>query len=330
MQTELEDPWADDVPTAVIRSKADLPNWDSHASLSTNDIVVSKLISILGEIRMGGGKKRKDQMQNKIKKEVSKPISKSPAPQESKLNLIKNDDISIYDDIGDYELPQKRTLSYDSADEDDFGKRSSRRHERAGFLNEKRDNFSNNLNKTNADVEKHREPELNFNLMAPPDSDDDDDEQEEGQQRQGVLESERDDQDVEFKDDARNLVKIESNKTRPSCSSSSESEKSDSSSRRSLSLSPTSHRNNRSYSRSRSRSRTRSGNKRSNRSQPHHRNRRDDRYRDDRLKSNRRNRSRSRERRSKSRSNDRRRHRSRSYDSNYRLKRVEDRRGRRK
>ena len=45
---ELEDELAEsDIPTTVIRSKAECPNLDSINTLSTNDIVINKLIQII-------------------------------------------------------------------------------------------------------------------------------------------------------------------------------------------------------------------------------------------------------------------------------------------
>lgn len=59
-QIELEDEMAetDDIPTTVLRSKADCPGQDSQATLSTNDIVINKLTQILSYLRQVGGRRR--------------------------------------------------------------------------------------------------------------------------------------------------------------------------------------------------------------------------------------------------------------------------------
>ena len=94
---------ATDVPTTIIRSKADV-QATSHQelSISTNDIVINKLTQILSYLRAGNRnkKKKKDRYINetidKSTENVIKPISN------------KGEDIPIYDDIGEYEPNLKR------------------------------------------------------------------------------------------------------------------------------------------------------------------------------------------------------------------------------
>lgn len=51
---ELEEDFAEfDVPTTVIRSKAELPQLDGRASLTTNEIVIQKLTQIFSYLRAG-------------------------------------------------------------------------------------------------------------------------------------------------------------------------------------------------------------------------------------------------------------------------------------
>lgn len=106
---DLEDECADDIPTTVIRSRADCPNWDSMATLSTNDIVINKLTQILSYLRQGGSaakKKKKEKIPL-----IGEPIKES---REQKSEKSKLDD-SIYGDIGDY-IPtlEKKERSRDS------------------------------------------------------------------------------------------------------------------------------------------------------------------------------------------------------------------------
>lgn len=58
---ELDDELADsDIPTTLIRSKADVPLLENSATLTTNDIVINKLAQILSYLRHGRhGKKGK-------------------------------------------------------------------------------------------------------------------------------------------------------------------------------------------------------------------------------------------------------------------------------
>lgn len=81
---ELEDEYAEsDIPTTLMRSKADCPDAQDNLSKSQNDIVLNKLTQILSYIRTGNKKKKgnkkmdfdleKEYEEKEIKKEV-KPV----------------------------------------------------------------------------------------------------------------------------------------------------------------------------------------------------------------------------------------------------------------
>ncbi|RXM93823.1 Protein Red [Acipenser ruthenus] len=56
---DLEDEYADtDIPTTLIRSKADCPTMEAQTTLTTNDIVISKLTQILSYLRQGTRNKK--------------------------------------------------------------------------------------------------------------------------------------------------------------------------------------------------------------------------------------------------------------------------------
>lgn len=116
---ELDDEFAEsDIPTTLIRSKKDCPNFESHTMLTTNDIVINKLTQILSYLRQGlhnrKGRKNKDK---------GKPQEKP---------LAKPTDESIFGEIGDYvpaastERPSKhREHSHRDGEHDHDRKRSS-------------------------------------------------------------------------------------------------------------------------------------------------------------------------------------------------------------
>ncbi|XP_057333151.1 protein Red [Microplitis mediator] len=93
---ELEDENAEvDIPTTLIRSKADVPTVDATPTLTTNDIVINKLAQILSYLRQGSrhGKKGKRNKDGRSKgEEIGETEIQNRAPQ----------DDSIYGDIGDY------------------------------------------------------------------------------------------------------------------------------------------------------------------------------------------------------------------------------------
>uniref|UniRef100_A0A4W4FTV2 IK cytokine n=1 Tax=Electrophorus electricus TaxID=8005 RepID=A0A4W4FTV2_ELEEL len=86
---DLEDEYADtDIPTTLIRSKADCPTMEAQTTLTTNDIVISKLTQILSYLRQGTRNKKL-----KRKEKGSGHLRSSP---------ITASDHHIFDDIGDY------------------------------------------------------------------------------------------------------------------------------------------------------------------------------------------------------------------------------------
>ncbi|XP_052872667.1 protein Red [Anopheles cruzii] len=98
---ELEDENVDtDIPTTVIRSKAEVPlDVGDTQTLTTNDIVINKLAQILSYLRQGGrGKKNK-------RRDKDKPLFKLPEELSGKGGTLGDD--SIYGEIGDYQ-PSRR------------------------------------------------------------------------------------------------------------------------------------------------------------------------------------------------------------------------------
>lgn len=86
---DLEDEYADtDIPTTLIRSKADCPTMEAQTTLTTNDIVISKLTQILSYLRQGTRNKK---MKRKEKGGIKLDEKKAPEA-----------DISIFEDVGDY------------------------------------------------------------------------------------------------------------------------------------------------------------------------------------------------------------------------------------
>uniref|UniRef100_A0A3P8ND70 IK cytokine n=1 Tax=Astatotilapia calliptera TaxID=8154 RepID=A0A3P8ND70_ASTCA len=84
---DLDDEFTDtDIPTTLIRSKADCPSMEAQTTLTTNDIVISKLTQILSYLRQGTRHK-------KIKKKDKGKLDDKRAPEA---------DLSIFEDIGDY------------------------------------------------------------------------------------------------------------------------------------------------------------------------------------------------------------------------------------
>ncbi|XP_028643767.1 LOW QUALITY PROTEIN: protein Red-like [Grammomys surdaster] len=84
---DLDDKYADtDIPTTIIRSKADCPTMEAQTTLTTNDIAISKLIQILSYLRQG--------TQNKKLKKKDKGKLEEKKPPEADMN--------IFEDIGDY------------------------------------------------------------------------------------------------------------------------------------------------------------------------------------------------------------------------------------
>ncbi|XP_055935970.1 protein Red-like [Argiope bruennichi] len=87
---DLEDEYAEsDIPTTLLRSKADCPSFESQTTLTTNDIVIKKLTQVLSYLRQG--------LHNKKAKKKDKGKLKEDDGKRPKLA-----DDSIFGDIGDY------------------------------------------------------------------------------------------------------------------------------------------------------------------------------------------------------------------------------------
>ncbi|TRZ00713.1 hypothetical protein DNTS_005596 [Danionella cerebrum] len=90
---DLEDDYADtDIPTTLIRSKADCPTMEAQTTLTTNDIVISKLTQILSYLRQG--------TRNKKLKKKDKGMALCSFFENIQMGIFKKMD--IFDDIGDY------------------------------------------------------------------------------------------------------------------------------------------------------------------------------------------------------------------------------------
>ncbi|XP_015763174.1 PREDICTED: protein Red-like [Acropora digitifera] len=104
---DVEDEYAEsDIPTTLIRSKADCPGIEVNPShLTTNDIVINKLTQILLYLRQGTrtGKKIK-------KKDKGKEKERNDKQAGQKVRGAGADD-SIFGDVGDYD-PTETTKEY--------------------------------------------------------------------------------------------------------------------------------------------------------------------------------------------------------------------------
>ncbi|CAB4018724.1 Red, partial [Paramuricea clavata] len=96
---ELEDEYVEsDIPTTLIRSKADCPGMEAQTTLTTNDIVINKLTQILSYLRQGmRGKKMKKKDRGK-NKGLDDP---NEHRHRGKMQGLE----SIYEDVGDYNHP---------------------------------------------------------------------------------------------------------------------------------------------------------------------------------------------------------------------------------
>ncbi|XP_059479474.1 protein Red isoform X2 [Neocloeon triangulifer] len=98
---ELEDENAEsDIPTTILRSRADCPGQEAQATLSTNDIVINKLAQILSYLRQGKN-------QSKKAKKLKERAGMEDAPSQAKPRT----EDSIYGDIGDYMPSNKKGSS---------------------------------------------------------------------------------------------------------------------------------------------------------------------------------------------------------------------------
>lgn len=136
-----------DIPTTLVRSKADVPvSTEDIQTLTTNDIVINKLAQILSYLRQGGrGKKNK-------KRDKDKPLFKLDEKQRSSLGNSKEEDDSIYGEIGDYKPSRRNEHHHNSS--------SSNREQSSSKSSEFKPNYFNK-----SDEIEDREPE---GLMPPP------------------------------------------------------------------------------------------------------------------------------------------------------------------
>lgn len=104
---DLDNECADDIPTTVIRSRADCPNWSKMATLSTNDIVINKLTQILSYLRTSGGKRDKKRDKDKEKDKRQPEITAADVKKEKLMHL----EGGLYgEDVGDY-VPERKATS---------------------------------------------------------------------------------------------------------------------------------------------------------------------------------------------------------------------------
>ena len=96
---DIDDEYAEtDIPTTLIRSKADCPNIEISTVPSTNDIVINKLTQILAYLRQGAKERHR---KRKDKKAKGEEIGKHDRNPEANLN--------IFDDVGDYVPTTKKS-----------------------------------------------------------------------------------------------------------------------------------------------------------------------------------------------------------------------------
>ncbi len=137
----IEDDFAEsDIPTTVIRSKADCPNIESLATLSTNDIVINKLTQILSYLRHGGSSKKTKKPKEKIPL-IGDDSLKRNDKNDTKTSKTSKTEDSIYDDVGDYVPDLRRKDSRSDRERD----RDKNRTEHRDYNN--RDHRDRDLNR---------------------------------------------------------------------------------------------------------------------------------------------------------------------------------------
>ncbi|CAF3463185.1 unnamed protein product [Rotaria sp. Silwood1] len=93
----------DDIPTTLIRSKADCPNAETTTTMSNNDIVINKLTQILSYLRHSKRDlKRQKKKGTGIFTGLESEINIKPTHDSINTITKKAKDISMYDDVGDY------------------------------------------------------------------------------------------------------------------------------------------------------------------------------------------------------------------------------------
>lgn len=127
---ELDDENAEtDIPTTIIRSKAETMASVELHTLNTNDIVVNKLTQIFSYLRQGGKKKNKKKEKASVFKIPDEPAPKPSASSSSSSSKSRHkEEDSIYGDIGDYK--PSRSKDYDRERERGDRYRDNRDRER--------------------------------------------------------------------------------------------------------------------------------------------------------------------------------------------------------
>lgn len=128
---DLDEDADTDIPTTLIRSKAEVPSLNSTPTLTTNDIVINKLAQILSYLRQGArrGRKGKKGMEKRdldMDADLGIVASGSGNLSGSAGGKRNSKDDSIYGELGDY-IPgsksqsgslQKRQSYFDKMDDD--------------------------------------------------------------------------------------------------------------------------------------------------------------------------------------------------------------------
>jgi len=132
---DLEDEYVEsDIPTTLIRSKADCPTLEATTTLTTNDIVINKLTQILSYLRQGRREAKK------LKKKEKGRIKEGG---DGEKNHPKMADDSIYGEIGDYNPAVEKGKEKERKDRDrrerDGGRDRGRDRERGRDRDRDRD-----------------------------------------------------------------------------------------------------------------------------------------------------------------------------------------------
>ncbi|XP_041358287.1 protein Red-like [Gigantopelta aegis] len=136
---DLEDDFVEsDIPTTLIRSKADCPSLEATTTLTTNDIVINKLTQILSYLRQG---------KREVKKMKKKDKGKIKDDDKAKEKLAGADD-NIYGGIGEY-IPS-------FSKQKDKKEKKDREKERDGYRDRDRDRDSHR------DRDRERDRERDF------------------------------------------------------------------------------------------------------------------------------------------------------------------------
>lgn len=154
---ELEDENAEsDIPTTLIRSKADVPVTEAEIqTLTTNDIVINKLAQILSYLRQGGrGKKNK-------KRDKDKPLLRETDTRDRNDRDRNRDDRNERNDRYERQSDRKRERTKEISIYDDIGdyrpSSSSRRGESSSQKNNAKDGDSSGKNKNYFDKSSEQE-----------------------------------------------------------------------------------------------------------------------------------------------------------------------------